>query len=312
MALIKFNLLDFFQLPLEWAGGVNRATLEEREKELAEEKFPLEIVQTSVHWSTSKRGKRKLSRGERRGVAKYLRNIVCNIFYSAPIFAFNCRRNIYLWIAWLGFCVQDKVLCFCLPVSPASWSTWGSEKRRNSGKMHFSQKLNSLIIKVESSHCHQYLERIQRNYEFLMTWVLLHFELMTVHFTEGKHITLPIQPEGERERERGFNGDTKEGFQSRGQRVHNGHQMLFVWKQPKLWPECPDYQRGPQSPTEGHRGLLSATGGSGEPSQNRCETKSTGRGEENYSPGGRKCSSIQFMFMACWHSPVMSLWKTFF
>ena len=67
MALIKFNLLDFFQLPLEWAGGVNRATLEEREKELAEEKFPLEIVQTSVHWSTSKREKRKSSREERGG-----------------------------------------------------------------------------------------------------------------------------------------------------------------------------------------------------------------------------------------------------
>ena len=205
MALIKFNLLDFFQLPLEWAGGVNRATLEEREKELAEEKFPLEIVQTSVHWSTSKREKQVIQRRGwwwwwKGGVAKYLRSIVCNIFYSAPIFAFNCRRNIYLWIAWLGFCVQDKVLCFCLPVSPASWSTWGSEKRRNSRKMHFSQKLNSLIIKVESSHCHQYLERIQRNYEFLMTWVLLHFELMTVHFTEGKHITLPIQPEGEGER----------------------------------------------------------------------------------------------------------------
>ena len=60
-----------------------------------------------------------------------------------------------------------------------------------------------------------------------------------------------------------------------------------------------DYQRGPQSPTEGHRGPLRATGGSGDPSQNICETKSTGRGEENYSPGGRKCSSIiQFMFLA--------------
>ena len=45
MALIKFNLLDFFQLPLEWAGGVNRATLEEREKEFAEESF---------HWKLSK------------------------------------------------------------------------------------------------------------------------------------------------------------------------------------------------------------------------------------------------------------------
>ena len=67
MALIKFNLLDFFQLPLEWAGGVKRASLEEREKEFAEEKFPLEIVQTSVHWSTSKREKRKSSRGESGG-----------------------------------------------------------------------------------------------------------------------------------------------------------------------------------------------------------------------------------------------------
>ena len=112
MALIKFNLLDFFQLPLEWAGGVNRATLEEREKELAEEKFPLEIVQTSVHWSTSKREKRKSSRGEKGwGVAKYLRNFVCNIFYSAPILP---SRNIYsiFGLPDLAFAFKIKFFVF--------------------------------------------------------------------------------------------------------------------------------------------------------------------------------------------------------
>ena len=32
LPLIKFNLLDFFQLPLEWDAGVNRGTLQQREK----------------------------------------------------------------------------------------------------------------------------------------------------------------------------------------------------------------------------------------------------------------------------------------
>ena len=134
-----------------------------------------------------------------------------------------------------------------------------------------------------------------------MTWVLLHFELMTVHFTEGKHITLPNQPEGER-----VQWGEKKRIPKQGSKGSQWSPDAVCLKAAKT------LARVPHTTREGHRGLLSATGGSGEPSQNICETKSTGRGEENYSPGGRKCSSIiQFMFLAGWHSPGMSLWKSF-
>ena len=104
--------MDFFQLPLEWAGGVNRATLEEREKELADEKFPLEIVQTSVHWSTSKREKRKSSRGERRGFAKYLRNIVRNIFYSVSLLPSIGGETSIFGLPDLAFAFKIKFFVF--------------------------------------------------------------------------------------------------------------------------------------------------------------------------------------------------------
>ena len=97
---------------------------------------------------------------------------------------------------------------------------------------------------------------------------------MTVHFTEGKHITLPNQPEGERVQR----GDEKKKIPKQGSKGSQWSPDAVCLKAAKT------LARVPHTTREGHRGLLSATGGSGEPSQNICETKSTARGEENYSP----------------------------
>ena len=137
MALIKFNLLDFFQLLLEWAGGVNRATLEEREKELADEKFPLEIVQTSVHWSTSKREKRKSSRGEGE-VAKYLRNIICAIFSIQPLFLPSIAGETSIFgLPDLAFAFKIKFFVFVSLSRPPVDQLGGQRKDENPEKCIF-------------------------------------------------------------------------------------------------------------------------------------------------------------------------------
>ena len=84
---------------------------------------------------------------------------------------------------------------------------------------------------------------------------------MTVHFTEGKHITLPIQPEGERVQWRDKKRIPKQG--SKGSQWSPDAVCLKAAK---------TLARVPHTTREGHRGLLRATGGSGDPSQNICET----------------------------------------
>ena len=168
--------------------------------------------------------------------------------------------------------------------------------------MHFSQKLTSLIFKVESSHCHQHLERIQRNYEFLMIWVLLHFELMTVHFTEGKHITLPNQPEGERVQR----GDEKKNSKTGVKGFTMVTRCCLSESSQNFGQSATHYQRGPQRPIECQRGLWRSK------SKHMWDQVNCQRRRKLFPSGGRKCSSIiQFMFLAGWHSPGMSLWKSF-
>ena len=129
--LIKFNLLDFFQLPLEWDVGVNRSSREPT--------FPLGILQSSMHWSPSKGEKRKSWRAnwvgcklQKQPLLRISAQYLLCVFDSGCLY--GCESHLLclsvwkykylLWIAWLCFCVQDKVLCFVFVSCCSALVSW--------------------------------------------------------------------------------------------------------------------------------------------------------------------------------------------
>ena len=139
VTLIKFNLLDFFQLPLEWAGGVKRASLEGREKEFAEEKFPLEIVQTSVHCTGRHQKERSASHPEERdGGLLNIYAISFAIFSIQPLFLPSIAGETSIFgLPDLAFAFKIKFFVFVSLSRPPVDQLGGQRKDENPEKCIF-------------------------------------------------------------------------------------------------------------------------------------------------------------------------------